>query len=314
MAQKPTLNEFLTLPEEDIFNLVYPKKLNVSILVNGTRRWYLTLKFEQPPEKELNHAELLDLILQHMSKLFDLMASLGIYRIFAPAYSKAQVARDKPAHESLLKGLTNLHNHPSLVSLYHNRGFRVYFPGDLHFLPQDKIQEIQAFSQSTRANNRHVVYYDINKNNSYDYLFKLAYEFIQCHQRPPTWEDMAGLYYDDPSIGELNILICHGRFYGRTGIPPLMGNLNLDRMYATAVSPLLLSATQLRRILYDYLYVNPPQNPHYRNISHDDLARLKAYYQTNRNKVLGLTQLHGQFIYPVEELVWPKTFFNPSED
>lgn len=297
----------------EVFDRVYPCKLNLSVLLNGTRRWYLTQQFELPPEKELDHAELLDLIFVNMAKLFKQMANLGVYRIFAPAYSKAQRLRDRPAHESLVNGLINLHRHQDLVSLYQQNGFKVYFPGDLSFLPAEKVQEMKQFSQSTLKSNRHCVYYDINNGNSYNYLFKLAYDFIQIYHRPPTWEDMVEMYYDDRDLGELNILICNGRFYGRTGFPPLLGNLNSDRIYTTAVSPLLMTPTLLRRILYDYLYVNPPQGIHYRNISQDDLLRLKVYYQANKDKLLGLTQQYGQFVYPFEELVWPDVFFDPPK-
>ncbi|MDX1838559.1 hypothetical protein DIZ81_11375 [Legionella taurinensis] len=301
------------MSESEVFELVYPRQLNLSVLLNGTRRWYLTQQFEKPPEAELNHAELLDLILINMADLFKSMAHLGVYRIFAPAYSKVQPFRDKPAHKSLLNGIVNLHRHEALLALYQQMEFKVYFPGDLSFLPETKAQEMKQFSKSTLKNKRHVLYYDLNYQNSYNYLFKLAYDFSQIHHRPPTWEDMVELYYDDKALGELNILICNGRFYGRTGIPPLMGNLSSERIYATAVSPLLMTPTVLRRILYDYLYVNPPQGVHYRDISQDDLLRLKVYYEANKDKLLGLTQEYGQFIYPLEELVLPNAFFNPRQ-
>ncbi|KTC97758.1 hypothetical protein Lery_1597 [Legionella erythra] len=96
---------------------------------------------------------------------------------------------------------------------------------------------MKEFSQSTLKSNRYCVYYDMNNQNSYNYLFKLAYDFIQIYHKPPTWEDIVEMYYDYRDLGELNILICNGRFYGRTGIPPLLGNLNSDGIYATAVTP-----------------------------------------------------------------------------
>ncbi len=87
------------MSDAEVFDRVYPCKLNLSVLLNGTRRWYLTQQFEKPPEKELNHAELLDLIYVNIAKLFKQTANLGVYRIFGPAYSRVQRLRDGPAHE-----------------------------------------------------------------------------------------------------------------------------------------------------------------------------------------------------------------------
>ena len=45
----PSLEAFLALPTPVIHEMVYPKQLSISLLLNGTRRLYLAQHYESPP-------------------------------------------------------------------------------------------------------------------------------------------------------------------------------------------------------------------------------------------------------------------------
>jgi hypothetical protein len=136
-------DEFLSWPADAVYHLIYPQKLGVSLLLNGTRRWYLSQNYETPPADMSYLPGCLEFILTNMGELLELLAAHGFYRVFLPSYSHYQVkGRDRRVHEYLIKGIDALTKHPRLVEAYASAGYCVRFYGDASFLPPDIAKDV----------------------------------------------------------------------------------------------------------------------------------------------------------------------------
>lgn len=300
-----TLQEFLALPTEEVHKLISPHKLSISLLLNGTRRLYIANHFDTPPTDYSYMADCLDDILTNIGRILVLLAELGIHRVFLPSYSEDQEERHPVARKFLLKGLEGLVEHPAVLEAYHKMNYSVRFYGDMAYLPPEITEKMREFSKTHAAENDYYVYYGIDGGNPYTYLLQLSHEFSMKHKRAPQWEDMLGLYYGDKTLEPLNILVAFSRIYARLGIPPLLeGN---DRIYATAVSPLAITDTAVRSIIYDYVFNTQDRGRDYINFDPDELRRLKAFYAANQDTVIGLTRkFRGGICYPQPTINWPE--------
>jgi len=78
----PSLDEFTQFSDEQVAELVYPHQLGVSLLINGTRRWYVSKYLSSPPEDDSYLLHYLQVVLERLAELFTLLASHGVYRVF----------------------------------------------------------------------------------------------------------------------------------------------------------------------------------------------------------------------------------------
>ncbi len=297
------IDEFLDLPTETIREIVYPHQLNISLLLNGTRRWYISRYFDAPPKDNSYLSHYLETVLVRLADLLQLLADHGLYRIFLPVYSEDQQRRETQAYEYLIKGIVSLKKYPALVNRYQESNFAVNFYGDASFIHQPLRNELLQPTTFAAAKVEHELYYDVNTTNPYNYLLKLSHEFSMSCGRAPSWEDMVEMYYGTRNLSRLNSLIAFNRLYSRVGIPPLLeGN---DRIYMTVVTPLVLTARGLRRILYDYLYNSQDAGRNYVDVHPNEIQRLKRFYEANQETILGLTKKYEDFVYPLPGPTWP---------
>jgi hypothetical protein len=299
MFETLSADEFVNLPTNEIFNLLYPQKLSISLLLNGTRRWYISQYLDSPPTDDSYLAHYLETILIRVSSLLTMLAEHGLYRVFLPVYSEQQDRRDAEAYKYLLKGIMALTAYPALLKAYQQSQYAVRFYGDLSAFPQPVIDSINRARALVPCQPRHYLYYDARTTNPHEQMFRLAYEFGQKHGRPATREDMLELYYGDRSLKPLNILVAFNRTYGRMGIPTLLEGE--EQIYTTLITPMVMSETVLRRILYDYVFNQHDPSRNYHNLDAGALQTLKRYYTDNENHVLGLTEKRGHLVYGMPE-------------
>jgi len=297
------IDEFLDLPTETIREIVYSRQLSISLLLNGTRRWYISHYFNEPPKDNSYLAHYLETVLLRLADLLKLLADHGLYRIFLPVYSEYQENREGRANDYLVKGIAALKKHPALVNQYRESRFHVSFYGDGSFAHEPIRSELLQPVSYAPEKPEHFVYYDVNTGNQYDYLLQLSHKFSMNCGRAPSWEDMLEMYYGARDLRKLNILIGFSKIYVRPGIPPLLEGK--DRIYTTIVTPLVLTARGLRRILYDYLFnVQDPERS-YTNVHPSEIQRLKRFYEANAETIMGLTKKYEDFVYHLPGPTWP---------
>jgi len=195
VSEFKNIDEFLDLPTETIREIVYQRQLSISLLLNGTRRWYISRYFDAPPKDNSYLPHYLEMVLLRLADLLKLLADHGLYRIFMPVYSEYQESREGQAHDYLVKGIVALKKHPALVQRYQESKFNVGFYGDGAFVQEPIRTSLLQSVNYTSAKPEHYVYYDVNTGNQYDYLLQLSHEFSMRCGRAPTWTDMLEMYY-----------------------------------------------------------------------------------------------------------------------
>jgi hypothetical protein len=292
----PSLNDFMKLSDAEVFELVYPHQLGVSLLINGTRRWYVSEYMEAPPEDDSYLLHYLQVVLDRLGELYTLLAANGVYRVFIPVYSEDQKQRHVTAHHYLMQGIAALSSNPQLIETYHRMGYDVRFYGDMaqHF--RGDMEEAMNAAGPRQARPRHYLYYGASSNSPYNHLFELVSQFSAVHSRPPTWDEMVELYYEDATMKPLDILIGFNRIYARMGVPALLDGA--EQIYTTLVTPLVLSQKSLRNILYDYLFHQHDAGRDYKDIRATELHRLREFYTSHQDTIIGLSRKHENLVYP----------------
>lgn len=303
-----SLDYFKSVPSADVFDTIYPMRLGMSLLLNGTRRWYIAEHFDSTPQDNGYFHDYLEKVLIKLAELLQLLAEHGIYRMFMPVYSWYQPNRDPTAHHYLLKGIGALMDYPRLLQTYIDYGFSVRFYGDTSHFPPELQEAIARLADRSPADARHHIYYGVDGGNPYEYSLKLAHQFSIEHGCAPSWADLVEMYYGNRDLKRLEILIGFNRLYSRGGIPHLLEGG--DRIYATAVTPLVLSQTALRTILYDYLYNRQNHGRDYQDIHPNEVRRLKTFYAANQDSIMGVMRKYEDLVYPLPGIQWPEAMDN----
>lgn len=306
----PSKEDFIGLTTEHVHDLVYEKRLNLSLLLNGTRRWYIAEHFDAPPKDNNYFQPYLEMTLVKLSELLTMLAEHGIYRVFIPVYSWHQPQRNAEAHKFLLKGIQALLAYPALVETYKRSRWDVRFYGDMTSFPPSFVGALQNPPRYIDGEPEHIVYFGVDGDSPHNHAFEMAYQFGQEQGRPPTREDMLEMYYGDRGLGPLNILIGFSRIYSRMGIPHLLDGE--ESIYITAITPLVMSQRALRSILHDYLYNRHDIGRDYQHIHPNEIQRLKKFYDANQHTVMGLTQKYEDLIYPTPAVQWPDMMNTPA--
>jgi len=304
-SMMPTREEFLSYSVEMIYKIVYEQRISMSLLLNGTRRWYISTYFDAPPTDSSYFPHYLETSLCKMADLVTLLVKHGVYQIFMPAYSWHQspenpgAKRHPEAHKYLIKAIESLAGHHKLADAYRRANAALHFYGDMATFEPAFVKSLRTPPVYYQGNPNHYIYYGIDSYNPHNYGLQLAYEFGIQHGCPPTWEDMLELYYGDRNLRPLDILVGFSRFYSRMGVPYLLDGE--ESIYATAVTPLVLTQESLRTILYDFLYNKSDRGRDYQFIKPNEIQKLKEFNSVNQNTVLGLSQKSEGLVYPVTE-------------
>jgi hypothetical protein len=291
----PSLNDFMKLSDEQVADLIYPQQVGVSLLINGTRRWYVSEYLDSPPEDDSYLLHYLQVVLERLADLFTLLAAHGVYRVYVPVYSEDQKQRHQTAHQYLMQGIAALSSHPQLIETYHKMGYEVRFYGDMASHFRGDMEEAMNAVGPRRAHPRHYLYYGASTGNPYNHLFELISQFSAVHNRAPSWEEMVELYYEDSTMKPLDILIGFNRIYARMGVPTLLDGA--EQIYTTVVTPLILGRKSLRNILHDHLYNQHDAGRDYKNIQSNELHRLREFYRSHEETIIGLSRKHDSLVY-----------------
>jgi len=304
------LNDLITLSAESISEFVHPQQLSVSLLLNGTRRWYIAEYLDAPPRDDSYFHDYMEKVLVKLADLITMLLEHGVYRIFLPVYSWHQPNRHPKAHYYLLKGIEALLHYPQLAAVYRKFNCQVRFYGSADHLSENLQAQLRQSVSYSSGEAHHHIYYGLEGEKPHDYSLQLAYEFGLEHNRPPTWEDMLEMYYGDRTLRPLDILIGFNRIYSRMGIPHLLeGN---ERIYNTVVTPLVLSERSFKAILHDYFANYHDWGRDYKNIHPNEIKRLKRFYALNQDSVIGLVRKYENLVYPVSHINWPDEMDEPT--
>lgn len=287
-----SLNEFLSLPTEEITRLVRAAGSKVCVFpINGTRRWYL-LESEGGGDYLKKTAE------RHI-EVYRMIFSHGIDTLVAPMFGADLVKRGPEYMKLAVEGLAWLANHPAFLDFYREYGVKVRFYGDyrkqLASTPYAHLSDLfDQVTAQTLANNRHRLFFGVFANTASKAVAEFSIRHYSENGRAPNERQLIEMYYGE-YIEPVSLFIGFDKFW--VFDMPLLPTENTD-LYFTICPSLYLNDRQLRAILYDHLYARPLPEPNYETLSYQARNRMQAFYRANLGNVFGAGILRDGIWYP----------------
>ncbi|MGB8213799.1 MAG: hypothetical protein WCE68_09610 [Anaerolineales bacterium] len=300
---QPSLDEFLHSSNEEIARFVHTSDLRVcTFAVNGTRRWF---RLETPDEK-VSVDSYLDAMVEMHIRVSRIFFEHGIETLVMPVFGPELLTR-AGYEDTAWKGLHCLATDPRLLEFYAREDIRVRFYGDYCEAFQeapwsDLLGEFDELARTTAAHKKSRLLLGACAQDSTDALVKHTLAFYQEHGRAPTRDDLTRLYYGE-CIDPSRIFIGFDSFYAFD--MPLL-DVGETALYFTVCPSPYLTTTQLREILYDYIYMrdasfmNDPMK-----LSHSALENMRTFYAANRKQTQGIGFIMDGIWYPTSHVIIP---------
>lgn len=293
----PSLDEFLEYPAEKIADLVRASRPKTVVFpFNGTRRWFL---LEHGQESFENPAQAyIDLTANAYIRVYKLLFDHGLDTVVAPVFGGEIMNRGDEYMQQIAVGMSLLAEYPAFLSFYRDYDVAVHFYGDYRRQLADTtcgfIPDLfDAVAKQTQSNHKNRLFFGVFGTDATEAIAKYSVEFHRQTLRTPTRQELIEWYYGD-TIEKADIFIGFEKF--NVFDYPLLG-WGEESLYYTAAPSLYMTAHQLRRILYDYLYFRPVQDPDYSTMPNEDFESMRRCYTTNREETFGVGEMRGGIWY-----------------
>jgi tuberculosinol/isotuberculosinol synthase len=301
---------FLKLPTEEVACLVRAGGPVVCVFpINGTRRWFL---LEYPPEKWEEDdflAAYLQASIRRQMDLFSLFFNHGIDTLMMPLFGPDLLARGQGYLQMAITALKQLAVNPVFLNFYSANGVRVRFYGDYRRYLKDTPGEelIDLFDQVTRATDRHDrcrLLFGVYGHDATETIGEIAVGYFQEHHCMPDKRTLVEHYYGE-YIPPVSLFIGFDKFSAFD--MPLVATGSEDLYFTASPSP-YLSERQFRAILFDHLFARRVEEPDYETLPKESIERMRAFYQLNQERTLGVGFVRDGFWYPLPQVDLPKSF------
>jgi hypothetical protein len=232
----------------------------------------------------------------------------GIDTLLSPVFGPDLLERGEQYMAMAAEGLAQLATHPDFVAFYRQHQVRVRFYGDYRgFLDGTPyaylVDHFDQVTEQTLAHDRHRLFFGVCAQDATETVAKLAVQCYVTRGRVPTKRMLVESYYGE-FVEPVDMFIGFGKFCAFD--MPLLETGEQDLYFTVSPSPYLTS-TQLDAILYDHLYSRREAETDYSAMSAEDWEQMKALYQANAGKTLGVgaQSKHGGFWYPKPQVVLP---------
>ncbi len=288
-------NTFLNLPTESIAQIMHDAGPKVCAFpINGTRRW-MVLEAEK---LNLLSDSYLDGVTSPHVALYRMIFEHGVHTLLAPVYGPDLFERGGAYTELVTNGLAYLAENAQFLELYDRCNLRVGFYGDYlrYFRGTPYEYLIGLFDDVTARTADRTggqLLFGICANDSFDTIAALTVAHVQEHGQIPDKATLIERYYGMP-VPPLNFFIGFDKFtFFDT---PLIATGNED-LYFTVSPSLYLSERQLRAMLYDHLFARRVEESDYSDITAEEIAMMRAFYEVHRETTFGVGVRHGRFWY-----------------
>jgi adenosine tuberculosinyltransferase len=298
---------FYNLPTEDIATLVRNSGPKVCVFpINGTRRWFM---LEHPSVTEENYQKAyLEAMIQSYIRLYSMFFEHGLNIVLAPAFGPDLMARGEEYTQMATKGWVQMVNHPDFIKFCESCQVRIRFYGNYEKVfkatPYAHLLEVfNKLSMETAKHNQNRLFFGLFAQDATETIAELSIHYYKQHQCVPDKHTLVELYYGE-HVPPVDFFIGFDKFAAFD--MPLVSTGNEDLYFTVAPSP-YLTQNQLRRILYDHLYMRPEKETDYSEITEEELTLMREFYQSNSDKTLGIGARHQQakFWYPMPEVKLP---------
>jgi tuberculosinol/isotuberculosinol synthase len=296
--EKIPLTEFMQLPCEKIAEIVRTQGEQVCVFpINGTRRWFLLEhgheSFADPMEAYL------DVTGERHIQMYKLMFDHGLDALITPVFGGEILNRGDEYMEKIGTSMARLATHPDFLSFYQQYKVRVHFYGDyrkqLAGTSYSYLSDLfDHITKHTAHHNHHRLFYGVFASDATETIAEMSIRHFQNKNQSPTREELITQYYGE-YLEKANIFIGFEKF--NVFDYPLLG-WGEESLYFTVAPSLYMSSDQLRKILYDYLYLRPVQDPDYFTMPPEDFETMRRFYEVNREVTFGVGEMRGGIWYP----------------
>jgi len=295
-----TLERFLQLPIEDIAALVKASGSKAVVFpFNGTRRWFL---LEHGRSANGNSAaSYIDLTARAYIETYKLLLDHGLDTVIAPVFGGEILNRGEEYMREIGAGMSLLATHPLFLEFYKEYDVRVHFYGDYrNQLGQTPYAYIcDSFDKATQQTAHHVqnrLFYGVFAEDATETIAKLSVKYYQETGKVPSRRELIEVYYGE-YIEKADIFIGFEKF--NVFDYPMLG-WGEESLYFTVAPSLYMNERQFRRILYDYMYLRPVQDPDYTTMPEKDFERMRTCYEVNREVTFGVGEMRDGIWYSTQ--------------
>jgi tuberculosinol/isotuberculosinol synthase len=313
---------FRDMPKSEVAALLSAgRRRSVVLAVTGPQRWFILGKKTAVVPQETYWEEYRQAAGEQYVTLLRLLFEHGIHTVFLPLL--VSKTRGRVYLEQVLRYLPQVLVGQEFQELYEDLQVQVRFYG-----PYRSVLESLGFGETCQR-----MFTEVMHDNSDDSKRRVFWGLITPDADPdmeiagcavehyrrmgsmPSREQLLEALYGE-QVEPIDFLITGGKFQVLTYLPPLLRGQ--EDLYFTVNSPLGLTQSQLRAILFDNYYCrrHVAGNRPYQRFSPRTLADMKALYDLNRESVVGVGRYHpeGQFWYPIPQVRLPETLVREERD
>ncbi len=300
---------FQTLPTEKIAQLMRSGEPKTCVfIINGTRRWFM---LEHAQVGEDFATAYFEATSKRLVEVCQLLFEHGIDTLLLPTFNPQLMARGAKYLKMMGEALAQLTNHPRFLNFYQKYEVRVRFYGDhsqcLAETPYAHLsKQFDSLTAQTLTHNKHRLFFGICAHDATETLAALAIDYYKKHGHAPNKQTLVEMYYGE-YIPPANLFISSGKPHASD--MPLM-TAGKEQLYFSVSPAFYLDQTQLRSILYDYLYARHSTKVDYKALHPEDWAALRQFFQGNIGKTLGVgaRKKEWNLWYPLPQVTLPEDF------
>lgn len=295
---QPSWNEFRAWSKAQIAEQMAKKNSQTGVIfLDGSRRWFMLENGRRLTEGWAE--QYASQSLQRHIEIFNRCFEHGITTLITPTLYTELLLRD--AHyDKVIQSVGLLAKHPSFLSFYEQQQVQVHFFGDFRqTLPGTRLESIlpwlNEIMEKTRHHTRHRLFYGFFSRptgESAQEIARLSIEHFQSTGQIPDRQQLIRLFYGaevDPVSLAITFDLSPLEY-------PLLGGK--EHLYFTVRPSMYLDDVQLRRILYDHLFLRRQDYADYSQVSESDFNALHQFYDRHASSVLGCGTLLGQVWIP----------------
>ena len=285
----PELAEWLSWPSGRIAQWITDQGQPVVMgwPFNGTRRWYLIHRRENPEADDY-----LTTIIRRQAELHRMVFAHGVGVIVAPGFGTELLTRGSTYTHYILGGLLQLADDAVYQEMF-AAGLQIRFYGDYEEVLNTPslrplLQACAQLTAVTESNEGPLLLIGLFADTPYQTLARLSVEFAKREGYPPNRQQLIEAYYGI-AVPDLSLYLGFAQL--ALFDAPLLATGQED-LYATLAPSPSLTEKQLREILYDHLVTRPTAEISYESLSNEALEVLAEYNKRYSGATLGIGRIH----------------------
>jgi adenosine tuberculosinyltransferase len=281
----PSLPEWLSWPAERVSRWVsaQPEPVVMGWPYNGTRRWYVAHRRQNPGVKDY-----LEVLIRRQAEHHRLVFDHGVSVILAPSFGAETLKRGEEYTRYALEGLLQLSDDEVYRGLI-DSGVRIRFYGDYEealaapsFRPV--LEACATLTDATASGDGPLLLIGLFADDPFPTIARLSVELVERKGRVPNREELIEAYYGLP-VPDLSLYV--GFAQPEMFDVPLL-TTGLEHLYVTLNPSPDLTEGQLREILYDHLVTRRAAPVDYDTLSPEAELEIAEYNERCRGKTLGI--------------------------